>query len=74
MKEFQIESFSSTHESGKTVKSRKDFTCQCCELTFPKGTIAQTFKYVNGTDFFEMKFSRKPLMVNLKIIGMATIH
>ena len=56
MKEFQIESFSSTHESGKTVKSRKDFTCQCCELTFPKGTIAQTFKCVNGTDFFEMKF------------------
>ena len=56
MKEFEIESFSSSHEASKTIKSRKDFKCKCCEQVFSKGTIAQTFKCVNGTDFFEMKF------------------
>jgi hypothetical protein len=55
MKEFNIESYSSNNEK-KEVKTRKDFVCDCCEKLLPKGSVAKSYKCVNGTDFFELKF------------------
>ena len=54
MKILEIESFSSA--GNKMVKVRKPFTCSCCEKVFPSGTQAMSYKCVNSTDFFELKF------------------
>lgn len=40
----------------KKVKTRKDFTCDCCSIKFPAGTEAMRYKCANSNDFFELKF------------------
>ena len=35
----------------RTVKTRKSFTCRCCNETKPSGTMA-----AESNDFYELKF------------------
>ncbi len=40
----------------RTVKTRKSFTCRCCNETKPSGTMAKSYKCAESNDFYELKF------------------